>query len=437
MARILHLTTGLTGMLTNSVVLAGRLTARGHEVHLASHRDCRARVEAAGLPFHHLTARAAHRAAFDAAPSREAQQAARRRSLHDREVEDLVATVRPDLLLVDAELQVALVVTRPLGIPTVVVAPWWSMLPSWTNPPMHTSLRPGPRALLAWLRLWAARLRRVTRTRVRRAVRDDVPPPLDDDCRSRLDLLELARTRGVDLRRHTTLLAWLEPHTWTRLPTISCTVAALEFGPVRDRPTQYVGPMVPATDPAPDRAPGWARFLATRDTTRPLVYGSHGSMWRDDGLVAALVEAGTLRPDWDVVVGLGGLAPSAAAGPVPANVLLLDWAPQVDVLRHAAAAVVHGGIGTLHECIAAGVPMVCHSHGRVDANGTVARIVHHGLGVAVEPGNVRGADLVAALQTVMADDGFRRRGAAIRAAVEQEVRAATAERLLEGLLEGA
>jgi UDP:flavonoid glycosyltransferase YjiC (YdhE family) len=36
----------------------------------------------------------------------------------------------------------------------------------------------------------------------------------------------------------------------------------------------------------------------------------------------------------------------------------LNWAPQVDILKKASLAIIHGGLGSIKECIYYGVPMI-------------------------------------------------------------------------------
>ncbi len=93
----------------------------------------------------------------------------------------------------------------------------------------------------------------------------------------------------------------------------------------------------------------------------------------------------TARPDWDLVVSLGGRTPLPDLGAVPSNVHLLPWVPQLEVLRHADVAVVHGGIGTVEECIASRVPMLVYCGFETDMGGNAARVWHHGVGVVGDP----------------------------------------------------
>jgi MGT family glycosyltransferase len=122
---------------------------------------------------------------------------------------------------------------------------------------------------------------------------------------------------------------------------------------------------------------------------------------------------------WQVVLTLGARVDPSALGELPPNVEARQWIAHTDVLPHCAAFLCQGGMGSVMEALSFGVPMVVVPHGteqRINAE----RIADLGLGrvlahEAVTPQTVRDAIL-----TLVADDGIRRRAAAMR----EDVRAA-------------
>jgi UDP:flavonoid glycosyltransferase YjiC (YdhE family) len=54
----------------------------------------------------------------------------------------------------------------------------------------------------------------------------------------------------------------------------------------------------------------------------------------------------------------------------------------MSVLSHADAAVTHGGISTIDECVLCGVPILVYCGFETDMGGATARVVHHDIGIA-------------------------------------------------------
>ncbi|MPY48691.1 macrolide-inactivating glycosyltransferase [Streptomyces acidicola] len=63
-------------------------------------------------------------------------------------------------------------------------------------------------------------------------------------------------------------------------------------------------------------------------------------------------------PGWHMVLQVGRHVDPAELGPVPSNVEVRDWVPQLAVLRQADAFITHAGAGGSQEGLATGTPMV-------------------------------------------------------------------------------
>ena len=48
-----------------------------------------------------------------------------------------------------------------------------------------------------------------------------------------------------------------------------------------------------------------------------------------------------------------------SSGPLPSNIHVMTWVPQIRVLQHTKLFITHAGADGLLEAIAAGVPMIC------------------------------------------------------------------------------
>ncbi|MFI9309680.1 macrolide family glycosyltransferase [Streptomyces triculaminicus] len=139
---------------------------------------------------------------------------------------------------------------------------------------------------------------------------------------------------------------------------------------------------------------------------------------RPDFYRACLAAFGDL-PGWHVVLQIGKHVDVAELGPIPANVEVSSWVPQVAILRQADAFVTHAGMGGSKEGLAAGVPMVAVPQA---ADQFVNADVLQGLGVARHlPAEEATAEaLREAVLSLVADPAVAARSAALKAELAAE-----------------
>jgi MGT family glycosyltransferase len=89
------------------------------------------------------------------------------------------------------------------------------------------------------------------------------------------------------------------------------------------------------------------------------------------------------EPDWHLVLVTCGKMDLSPFGPVPPNVTVVEWVNQLDMLGKSSLALVHGGLGTVKECIYSGVPMVVFPRTREMAE-NADRVAHRKLGVKAD-----------------------------------------------------
>jgi len=437
--KILYLTNGMSSTLNSSFEVSRRLRVAGHEVVYASPADVGERVAAEGYGFVHLRADrdfAAHAASVPLGrqvlgrpvtfASRVRQRRRiRRASIENDEIERVVRELQPDRLLIDIELHFAILATAKLGIPTLLPIVWFTLYRHSGTPPLHTPLHPSGagggalRVAWSWRRLRASTLIGETRRRVGQAARGEWFSSVDYDTVKIEDLRAVARSRAFDLRAETDRSQWLRPYLYRNFPILLFNVPEMDF-PLDPFPNEhYVGPMILAErreTQVDDRSlEAWQAFSSGRESGRPLVYCSLGSFWAADvGFLRKVVDVFRRRTDWDLVLGLGGVLDSDALGPVPSNVLALEFAPQLEVLQRAQCAITHGGITTINECVAHGVSMLVYSTNHVDQDGCAARVSYRRLGVVGD----RAADDSRAIETklaeVLEDEEIRRNVGSMR-----------------------
>ncbi len=216
-------------------------------------------------------------------------------------------------------------------------------------------------------------------------------------------------------------------------PWLDLVLSAEELEARRDplpATTYFVGPCAvrPSGTPAPFP---WERLRPGM----PAVYLSLGTAF--DGrieafraLIAALADA-----PLQLVVAAGRSAARLRSAGLPANVaILVERAPQLDVLARVDAVVTHGGNNTVNETLAAGRPMLVVPFGGEQGD-NASRVVHLGAGLRVDPRSMTRAEIRDGVERLLLEKTFRERARAIAASVRERDGAAEAARLLVRLAE--
>ena len=434
MAKIVYISNGMASTLNSSLELARRLVAEGHQVLYLSHKDLGPTVRSQGHEFHRLVACDDIRREFSLKLQATRNQPFwrrhwdafcvarhyRQKSLRAKEIPDILRREQPAFLLIDVEMHYAIVATRPLKIPTLLVIVWFSIFRSRGYPPLHTLLVPTRswwgrfRIHAAWGRLLAGRwiqqaLAGWGLVGLRRRLF-----PVAYDTNQRADLRDLARAHGLNLGDLTQTTHWLKPHTYRELPVLAFNAAELDFPHALDRRVTYVGPMVHQNrldaKVTPEARGDWRAFLnASRDAQREIVYCSLGTFWTADlGFLRRILTVFDRRQEWALVIGLGSKATRSELGTPPENVLIMDYAPQIEILKESSAAITHGGITTINECLRFAVPMLVCSTSHVDQDGCAARVAYHGVGIMM-PTTEDAQAVEASLERTLGDASLRDR----------------------------
>jgi zeaxanthin glucosyltransferase len=145
---------------------------------------------------------------------------------------------------------------------------------------------------------------------------------------------------------------------------------------------------------------------------KPLVYCALGSQLYAGAHTPAffrrVVQVFRERSDWQLLLSLGRHMHVSELGELPPNVLAVESAPQLAVLTRARIMITHGGLGSVKECIANGVPMLVFPLD-VDQPGNAARVAYHGLGLRGDVATASPAHLHAMLDRVMHEQAFSER----------------------------
>ena len=190
---------------------------------------------------------------------------------------------------------------------------------------------------------------------------------------------------------------------------IVCTSRDFQIGGERfDDSYVFVGPSLSSfvgSSPAAGSEREWT-------TERPLIYVSMGTMYNDEAaLYRACFEAFGGGP-YQVVMAVGHRIDRSLLPEAPANVLVREYVPQMDVLRCASLFVTHGGINSAHEAMLCGVPMIVLPKA-ADHFVVAERVAAVGAGIVLHRAEATAARLVELTDRVVADPAYRERSAAV------------------------
>jgi MGT family glycosyltransferase len=173
------------------------------------------------------------------------------------------------------------------------------------------------------------------------------------------------------------------------------------FAETFDERFEFVGPTM--TLPAGTGArPGQPR----------LVYVSLGTLFNADAAFYRSCFGAFRGMDVEAIMSIGTTVPAASLGQPPANVSVETSVPQLDVLRRASAFVSHGGMNSVSESLACGVPLLVIP--QMGEQETVGRRVEElGAGLYLAKEKVSAERLRELVGKLLADDRFRTQAAVV------------------------
>ncbi len=384
--------------------MAGRLIARGHQVHVLADPTLQASAEAAGCTFAPWTT-APHRITLD--PDTDIlkdweikNQLVLMRRLRDHFIAgpsgafaaDTAAAIeahRPDCVVPDAFLFGSMIAGQEAGLPVVPLLTNIWVLPSRGAPPMGPGFAPAKTVL--------GRARDATLTAfINRVFRAGLPAL--NATRAERGLAPLASFYDQALGTDRILVLSSETFDYAS-PTVPPNV-------------RYVGPVLDDPEWAEPWTPPWP--AANQD---PLVLVGLSSTYQNQGaLLGRIVESLSALPVRAVVT-LGRMLDRFDVAPAP-NVNVVRSAPHATILEDASLAITHCGHGTTMKALQSGVPLVCIPMGR-DQPDTAARVVHQGAGVRLSP-SASTARITRAVRQVLDDGRFRANARRLAATLASE-----------------
>jgi zeaxanthin glucosyltransferase len=173
----------------------------------------------------------------------------------------------------------------------------------------------------------------------------------------------------------------------------------------------------------------WERLRAGR----PLIYASMGTLQNRIKDAFREIAAACEGIDADLVISLGGGSVPEQIGTLPGNPLVLEYAPQLELLSSATLTITHAGLNTALESLSAGVPMVAIPVGN-DQPGVAARLKAAGVAEILPFQKLRADRLRPLVNKVLNDKTYRERAQALGAEIRKVDGVAEAVRIVERVL---
>ena len=174
---------------------------------------------------------------------------------------------------------------------------------------------------------------------------------------------------------------------------------------------------------------GNRNFPWNRLDGRPLIYASLGTLQNRLEHVFQTISQACAGLEAQLVLALGREG-AAVPGHLAGNPIVVDYAPQLALLRRAALVITHAGLNTTLESLREGVPMVALPITN-DQPGVAARIHHLGVGEFVPIKKFTAPLLRQAVVRVMGSPSYREQAKHFAAILRREDGAADAAELIE------
>jgi len=196
---------------------------------------------------------------------------------------------------------------------------------------------------------------------------------------------------------------WNNPHaTLSPLAWVTQCPREFDFGRAPDFPQfHYAGPFHDGRGRIDFDFP-WQQL-----TGEPIVYASMGTL--QNGLIdifRSIAQAAVGLKKLQFVLAVGGQLDSKHIGDVPANVVVVSHAPQIEILKRSSLCITHAGLNTALESLSSGVPMLALPITN-DQPGVAARIANKKVGIVMPSDQASPGNFLAAIKRVLGDSTVR------------------------------
>jgi zeaxanthin glucosyltransferase len=172
-------------------------------------------------------------------------------------------------------------------------------------------------------------------------------------------------------------------------------------------------------------------FPWNRLTGEPIVYASMGTVQNGNANVfRTIVKAVAKHKAAQLVLSIANVLRREQIGPVPANAIVVNHAPQLDLLKKASVCITHAGFNTVLEALTQGVPQVAIPITN-DQPGVAARIAVHQTGVVASLEGLTVSHLATLVDEVLNNSMYRDNARKFQQAIAKTNGLSRAANLLE------
>jgi zeaxanthin glucosyltransferase len=172
-------------------------------------------------------------------------------------------------------------------------------------------------------------------------------------------------------------------------------------------------------------------FPWNRLTGEPIVYASMGTVQNGNAHVFRTIAAAVANHKAaQLVLSIGNVLRPEQIGPVPKNAIVVNHAPQLELLKEASVCITHAGFNTVLEALTQGVPQVAIPVAN-DQPGVAARIAAHQTGVVTSLEELTVSHLSTLVDEVLNNSMYRDNAHKFRLAIAKTNGLSRAAGLLE------
>jgi zeaxanthin glucosyltransferase len=166
-------------------------------------------------------------------------------------------------------------------------------------------------------------------------------------------------------------------------------------------------------------------------TGEPIVYASMGTVQTGKADIFQIIAASVSKlKGLQLVLSIGNILNAKEIGRVPSNAIVVNNAPQLELLKRASVCITHAGLNTVLEALTQGVPQIAIpvTH---DQPGVAARIANKKTGKTTSLDGLNPSHLLRLLDEVLRNSIYRDNSRAIQKAITKKNGLSVAADLLE------